>query len=500
MSSKTKMQRMNGAPKSEQHVSNQIGCIDSTILNSVIAVAYLMEVIKGNRSALYTAIVLALCVVPTIISWALFKKNPDAPSAVMRSVGIGFTLLYSYVLFTANNNLVFTYVFPMLLTLIIFNQRRFIAIIGVGAALENIIYVIIYALNNKVTKEDIVTFEIQVLLLLIGVGFFITVAFANNRFQAIRSASLISEKDKTENLLKSTLSISDSMIANVESITEKVATLQSSMEHTLLSMSEVNSGNNESADAVQNQLIKTEEIQEFIESVKNATAVISSNMDDTTASVNDGKENVNNMSTLTAESETASADVAKALTTFQEYTGQMNNITNIITSVAEQTSLLALNASIEAARAGEAGRGFAVVATEISNLAGQTTKATDDITQLIDNLSSQLDIMISTINNLIESNSKQITAAEHTSRSFEKIANNINQISHESQDLEKLVVQLSSANEEIVNSIQTISAITEEVSAHSNETYSASEQNQEILQSVSEIVEELNKNATMLKS
>lgn len=69
----------------------------------------------------------------------------------------------------------------------------------------------------------------------------------------------------------------------------------------------------------------------------------------------------------------------------------------MITSVANQTSLPALNASIGAARAGEAGRGFAVVATEISGLANQTQSATVDITDVIRSVSDKLQAAAGTV-------------------------------------------------------------------------------------------------------
>jgi methyl-accepting chemotaxis protein len=73
-----------------------------------------------------------------------------------------------------------------------------------------------------------------------------------------------------------------------------------------------------------------------------------------------------------------------AMSTLSTSTDEIGNVIKLITQIAEQTNLLALNATIEAARAGEAGKGFAVVASEVKDLAQSTARATEDISTRIE--------------------------------------------------------------------------------------------------------------------
>lgn len=176
----------------------------------------------------------------------------------------------------------------------------------------------------------------------------------------------------------------------------------------------------------------------------------------------------------------------------------MHSIVEMINNVAEQTSLLSLNASIEAARAGEAGRGFAVVASEISSLAGQTQEATENIESLIENIAEKLDHVVHAINGLVAANQKQAQNAEDTADSFNRIEDRASTIAYSSEELNEIVKMLAKANGEIVESVQNISAITEQVSAHASETFESSQKNVGVVEQVGSVVEMLSRKAEEL--
>jgi methyl-accepting chemotaxis protein len=125
----------------------------------------------------------------------------------------------------------------------------------------------------------------------------------------------------------------------------------------------------------------------------NASRRASEHVRSAAAASNELSESIVEISRRVQDSNSVAADAVKqADATDQRMTqlsaagDRIGDVVKLITSIAEQTNLLALNATIEAARAGEAGRGFAVVAQEVKNLAGQTAKATDEISSHIVNM------------------------------------------------------------------------------------------------------------------
>jgi methyl-accepting chemotaxis protein len=132
--------------------------------------------------------------------------------------------------------------------------------------------------------------------------------------------------------------------------------------------------------------------------------------------------------------------------------GKINNVSNLIRDVAAQTNLLALNATIEAARAGDAGRGFAVVAQEVKSLAGQTEKATGDITQQISSIEvttshvvQAMKAIAGTIAQLDENASDISVAVQQQDAVSKEIARSANAAAERTRDVSMSVVQVSDA-------------------------------------------------------
>jgi methyl-accepting chemotaxis protein len=98
---------------------------------------------------------------------------------------------------------------------------------------------------------------------------------------------------------------------------------------------------------------------------------------------------------------------------------KIGEIIDLISGIAEQTNLLALNATIEAARAGEAGKGFSVVATEVKNLAGQTTRATEEIASQIKAIQGATGATVKSIGTIRETINEMRQSADVVTRAVD---------------------------------------------------------------------------------
>ena len=486
--------------KSNKAYINRVATTLFTVVTGIIAVAYLIQLVKGELEPVKVLLVELFDLGPMIGCWVICKMNPES-QLVRHVMAIGYGIFYAIVcMITTNTILVFVYAIPCVMLLSLFDDVKLSITVGLGVSVIAVIHAVKYASYRNWEGSAVADLEIEALIMILVSVFSVIINRIITNMNAARVKIINASSEKTGRMLESIIDISGTLIEDVGQVSDLMDRLAESSDETLTAMQEVQSGTTDSAESIQNQLLKTEEIQRQIENVTSASESIGVNVNDTVDAIHEGRDNIKKLIDQARVSEEAGNSVVSEVEGLRASTQQMETIVQIINNVASQTALLALNASIEAARAGEAGRGFAVVATEISNLAGQTQNATGNISALIDGISAEINKVVAAINTLVESNRLQNESAEVTSGSFDKIVESARMIRTDSGELSNIVGRLATANNEIVESIQTISAITEEVSAHSTTTCSTTEENRRTVDGVQELVRKMIGAADSLKN
>tara|TARA_E500000318_G_scaffold27598_1_gene27796 strand:+ start:814 stop:1938 length:1125 start_codon:yes stop_codon:yes gene_type:complete len=180
------------------------------------------------------------------------------------------------------------------------------------------------------------------------------------------------------------------------------------------------------------------------EQTNQQSATVSSATEELTASVNEIARQISESTRAVGNAVDAASQSEKMVSELLAAAQKVGEITEIIADIAEQTNLLALNATIEAARAGEAGKGFAVVASEVKNLATQTANATEEIAQQVKGIQD---------------------STQTTADSIGKIAEIIAQVNEIGTTISSAVEEQSAATQEVSSNISGVAQATEESGA-----------------------------------
>lgn len=171
---------------------------------------------------------------------------------------------------------------------------------------------------------------------------------------------------------------------------------------------------------------------------------------------------------------------------------KIKEATSLISSIADETNLLSLNASIEAARAGEAGRGFAVVASQIQKLADQSNDSARQIDDIIYTLLEDSQKAVQTMEEVKEIITRQSENVSKTGEVFSKVQGGISDSIQGVNEIADRTNQLNAARNNVVDVVQSLTAIAEENAASTQETSAA-------VNEVANIMQEFSSHASKLQ-
>lgn len=337
------------------------------------------------------------------------------------------------------------------------NQMILLAIL-IGAIALTIVVVMIGTIARKLTRPIVTITE---LIRNASEGDFTVLADENSNNEiGTLSSSFNKMTGKMAGILTKITTFTGDVIQssdNLKQIQENVTVMEEEMKK----ISEGSLGQTEDA---QNVVLRAAEQEEKFEELKQRSSQVLEVAENTSISSKSGQENIRELKKQN-EYTTAMMDKSYAkVMALNEQSQKIASIVSTISDIADETGLLALNASIEAARAGELGKGFAVVAESISKLAADSNGATADIETIIGELCKDITETVQTIEEIKQGFEQQSGAVEKVQQAFGDFNDLADKTQSSLSGIDELVEQMHSMNRAMVHAaerIRDVSADTE---------------------------------------
>jgi len=444
---------------------NKLALIAWGILMAVLSLAYILEVVKGQRTLSYVIGILSIGNIPYIVSFIGYKINN-------KNNWLKYVMVISYQVFFFCNLLgndyavTVMYTIPMMGILAMYGKTKLCAIASGSSVALTIARVIIQILTKGMNAgTDITQYEIEILGLCLGCAFLIMAIRQIQEENELRQTLLLNNKEKSERTANKIVSASKNVEQYVSNIKENIETQLDSSSGVAEAMREITLAVEQVADRLSDETGVVNDMQTAIKQLSKSASTMAMESTKMKKSV----ENSSEMITKTKEESDDLAEKTKHIETIvhdlQKGTNSMQEIIDVIESVTTNTNLLSLNASIEAARVGEAGRGFAIVAGEIRDLADSTKESAVEIKKLLEWFTTTMQDAETSISSMIEELGLQNENISDTYHEFENMKKELENLHSQTQQVDNEIKQLREANKSIVDSITDMSAVSEEMAA-----------------------------------
>ncbi len=323
---------------------------------------------------------------------------------------------------------------------------------------------------------------------------------SRSRDETGRLATALNEMlENLRGLVSRVAQSSEQVAASSEELASSVQAVGQAAQQVAETITQMAKGTDEQARASQEAGKIVDSMSASIQQVASSSQKMAQNATDVVATGEEGRKAVGKAASQMSAIRDTVDKSAGAVKNLGERSQEIGRIVEVITGIADQTNLLALNAAIEAARAGEQGRGFAVVADEVRKLAEQSRQAAEQISALIREIQGETSRAVETM----ESGTREVAAGSdvvaETGKAFETIVQAVQSLVAQIQEVSAATGQLAAGSQQVVKSVESIAAITEEAAASSEEVSANSEEQTATIQEIAYSAEELSRMAQELQ-
>ncbi len=462
----------------------------------IVSIAAIYELVMINLMAENAAGITGGVIAAIVVSvigigvqiFAFATKREERTGGVL--ILTGATLAYFVILISSASLPFFVFGYPILLVCFVYMDEMITRAGNIAMALGLAIAAVRY--NSALGYFDTLTI-MYIIALVVGI---ISSTVCVNLLSSIfyeNTEKLSAEAERME-------AIAANITKEFESANRSMSEMKRAIETNNAGMNDIAASSDRTADSVNSQAVKCQEIEQLAEDTnkeKDQLIVVS---EKTREAVNEGvnaidslKEKSDMVTEESRKTADATADVLKKI-------GDVEHIISGIIDIAEQTKMLAVNASIEAARAGQAGKGFAVVAEEIQKLSAETDVSSHQITDIIDILKHTAGKAVESINTTVDSVKEQNKMIEAAGQNFHEINENVDDMIGRFQSMGNGITAISNSAQDINMNIASLSSTSEEVSSMAEQGRQASEKAVQSFYTFGEALGRINEQAEMLKT
>lgn len=477
--------------KSALQSTNGVVLLINWLLSSFLILGYIVEYVKGGKPLAYVASFIAIVAVPMIVASVVHVRNKE--STVLRYITLtGYFFMYIFVMATAERDLVYVYLFPIVLMYFLYFNLRLMVVSCSLVLVINVARIAnLVLIQGKADASSTTNYTIQLVSVFLFSLALIIATRLSNRFSNEKLVSIEREKVKQEAILADVLKTASVLDHNSRKVYEIVEQLAVSAETITHSVSEIARGAGETAESIQVQSELTGRIHQTIADTSGLSRNMETIFADTVKTVNEGMDIVGSLGSKAAVVNENSEHVHEVIADLKEKSNAIQNITEMISGISTQTNLLSLNAAIESARAGEAGKGFTVVADEIRKLATQSKESASSIAQIIKVLQEKADTAVEVVGKLRKENNEQHELIRNTQTIFTGILSRMQEVNVDVREINARIEEILLSNNRIVESIGGVSAVSEQTSASTQEASAMTDQNIHMAGVAKQLVNEL---------